>query len=834
MLTTLGNLAHTTCIEAGGWLVAALLAGSVGLAWTPQSLGRTLDGLRIDFRYALRSLLRRPGFAILAVALLATGIGVSVAVFSIADVILVRSLPFHDAGRLVELHGTYQPRGWRVTNLALPDVLDIRAASQTMQVAGLAEASFNLAGAGEPERVAGRKTTWNFFDVLGVRPLAGRTFSPDEEKAGNDTVAVITSGLWQRRFGSDPGAVGRTITLDGRPFTIVGVLPAGFWFEGRSAEIWTTFGVTGEESRSSRYLASVARLRPGSSLADARTEAVGLGARLALDYPDTNTGWSAGVRPLRELLYGAKLRSGGVIAAVAAIFVLLIACANVSNLLLARSAGRSRDLAVLAALGATPRRVAIQFVADAAVIAVVAGVLGATAALASARSLVAFAPQWLSQVQPVGVDTRTLLLSFAVTGLAGLFSAAIPAVRTMRAGTASRLKEGGRSTVTPSGGRLRTSLVVVEVALSLALMACSALLLQGLGRLQRTEWGWDADRVLSFKLALPASHYPSDREASDFYARLRSELAAVPLVESVGGIEILPLEGESNTFYNVTGQASDGAPRAMLSTRAVLPGYFEALRIPLLRGVPISTEMTADSRLVVVNRRLAERHWPGGDPVGQHITFWREDWEIVGVVDDTLDVGREARPMAFVAHAVLPLREMSLVVRTATPPAMVAPAVRQVVARLDPSLPVYQLATMREVMDAHTHGYSVLPLLMAVLTAVALLLGVGGVYGVVAYWVAQRHQEVGVRVALGAQHLDIFRLVLRQGLVLVGGGILVGLFLAAALSRSLALFLFGVSPFDVATFAGVAAALLAAGLAATVVPARRALNIDPVRSLKAD
>jgi putative ABC transport system permease protein len=824
----------------GGWIPAiallAVLAGGVTVWSLRQCIADLVQGLWLDLRFAFRSLVRHPGVTLLSAALLAIGIGANVTVFSIADVIMLRPLPFAHADQLVEVHGSYVPRGWRVTDQSLPDILDIRQASHTLEVAGWYDASFNMAIDGDPERVQGRRVSWSFFDVLQTRPIVGRTFRPDEEAAGNDRVAVITFGLWQRRFAGDPAVVGRTIALDGQHFTVVGVLPAGFWFKGQSTEVWTPFGVSGEESRSSRYLNAVARLETGSRFQQARVEVETIASRLAQEYPDTNRGWGAGIRPLREGMFDSRFRSGSLIAAVATGFLLLIACANVSNLLLARAAGRIREISIRESLGASPARITAQLLTEGGVVAGLAGVAGTAMAQVGVKALVAFVPGWFSRIGPVDVGGRALLFALAVSALAGLASAALPALRNARTELVPGLKQAGRGTVTPAGGSLRALLVVVEVSLALTLVVCSVLLLQGFERLQRTPWGWSAEHVLTFKLALPENQYGGDDTVISFYEELRSGLREVPGIKAAGGIEILPLEGESSTFYEVVGrEGDDPTQRPVISTRAVLPGYFETMGIPVVEGATITDAIRPDTRLkVVINRTLAERHWPTGDPIGQHLRFWREDLEVIGVVADTLDVGRTARPMGFVAATQVPLGEMTLVVRTSLEPEALAPAVRDVVARLDPTLPVYEMMTMGEVMATRNHGYSVLPVLMAGLALIAMALGVAGVYGVVAYWVVQRQREVGIRMALGAQRRGILALVMKQGLTLVGGGIALGLAVSTAVTRSLALFLFGVSPFSGPVYALVAAVLLAAGLAATLVPALRAVRVDPNLALRSE
>jgi putative ABC transport system permease protein len=797
-------------------------------------LVRGIDTLWIDLRWAARAIARQPGITCLVVISLAIGIGANVTIFSVVDTFLVRSLPYQEAERLVDVHGTVPERGWRHTTQSLPDIIDLRDQSRTMDLAGHYTVSFNLSGESRPERVRGGRVSWNFFDVLQVIPHLGRSFRPEEEQAGSSHVAVISSGLWHRRYSADPEVIGRSLLLDGEPYTVIGVLPASFWFEGRTTEVWTPFGITGEESRSGRGMQSLARLQPGVTLQQARAEVEEIARRLEQRFPQTNQGWSAGVRPLHERVFAPEMRRGGLISVVAAALVLLIACANVANLQLARGADRMREIALRTALGASRRRLVRQLLTEAMVLATLAGALGTVLSLATVEALSSFAASWFPGIRAFAVDGRALLFALVVTALTGIVFGTLPALRSARSDSNQALKEGGRGAVGPGSGRLSKVLVASEVALALILLVCCALLVQGFSRLQQTDWGWRVENLLTFKLALPESQYASDESVVEFYERLQTDLLSLPGVEAAAGTEILPLRGENNTYYNLIGQEVADDQRPIISTRMVLPGYFQALGIPMIMGRTITEADHSERRFVVViNQTLAARHqWPGGDPIGHKVQIWREDFEVVGVVQDTLDLGREARPMGFVPASLEPLRALSMVLHTGLEPALLVTSVRTAVAEIDPQLPIYEVMTMTELMAEENGGYAVMPRLMAALAVIALVLGLIGVYGVIARSVSRRTREVGIRMAMGAHPSDVLGMVMGQGIRLVGIGVVLGIAISAAVTRSLSLFLFGVSPFDALTFALVALSLVAAGLVATLIPARRATHISPMQALR--
>ncbi len=798
-----------------------------------QRLGQAADTLRGDLRLAWRTMTRRPGITALIVASLAIGLGANVSVFALVDAVMIRSLPYDEAGRLVEIGGMVPSRGWLYVEQSLLDFVDFREQSRTLDVAGYYASSFNLVDGGRPERVDGQRVSWNFFKVLRVQPTMGRTFRPEEERAGRSHVAIISFALWQRRFAAATDALGHTLAMDGTPYTIVGVLPDGFRFEGEATDVWVPFGLTGQESRSRRWMRSLGRLRPGFEMRQAQSEVQQIAARLQREYPDTNQEWSAAIRPLRERVFGARIRTISLVSAMAVAFVLLIACANVANLQMARTADRAREMALRGALGASRGRLVRQLLTEAAALAVAAGALGTIMAVGSLGVLRSLLPQSAVDPQSIRVDGRVLLFALLATVFTAVLFGTVPALRGVRSALAPVLREGHGAVGSPRT-RLSYALVIGEVALALTLLVCSALLMRGFSRLVDTDWGWDPHHVLAFQVSLPESAYADDASVAQFYERLSSELRTLPGVEAVGGNEILPLQGESSTFYNLVGREVPRNERPTISARATRPGYFKAMGIAVVEGRPVAeSDRIGSPPVIVVNEALARRHWRhAADAIGHKLRFWGEDQEIVGVVRDTREFAREARPMGFIPAGQLPLRSMSIVVRSRQEPTSLAGSVRAVVARLDPGLPAYRVASMTELMREKNGVYRVMPRVVGGLAATALLLGLLGVYGVISKSVSQRTQEVGVRMALGATPGGVLRLILRQGGALVGTGAALGLGISALVTRHLGPFLFGVSPWDGAALTAVTLLLMATGLAASLIPARRATRVSPVRALR--
>ena len=789
-----------------------------------------------DFRYGLRVLQAHPGFTAVAIFSLALGIGANVAIFSAVDVFMIRPLPYDEPDRLMHVFSTVPERGWTNNVQSIPDFLDIREQSTTMNVASSRGSAYNMSGDDEPERVSGNYVSWNFFEVLRVQAVLGRTFRPEEELEGEHRVAVIADALWQRRFGADAGIVGQTILLDDEPYVVIGVLPDDFWYSNTRNEIYTPIGVTGEEGRGNHSWSSIARLADGATIEQARSEVEQIAARLEEAFPDSNQGWSAGVQSLHDEIFDEGFYMGSLISSVATAFVLLIACANVANLMLTRVAGRGREIAVRRSLGAGVGRIVRQLLTEAGIVSFLGGALGILVSIAGIRGLVSLIPVWFPFRDEVSLNGRVLLFALALTALTPILFGILPALQSTRPDITDNLKEGSRGNVGGKGDRLRKVLVVAEVSLALTLLVSSALMVQGFFNVRYADFGWNEENLLTFRVTLPEQSYPEDEVVAGFHRRFLSAVESLPGVESVGGTTILPMEGESNTFYEVPGQEyARLTDRPLVSFRFAFPEYFRSMEIPIISGRTFTEADNPDSRpVVIVNNVVAERHWPGEDAIGKQIVFWDETREIVGVVRRTLDVGREERAMAFLSPFQYPNRAMSFTVRTSGDPGSMTSAIRSELGRIDPNLPMYSVQTMVELREDEQGGDTVMAKIMGTLAVIALALSVVGVYGVMSYTVSQRSQEMGIRMALGAQRVDVMRMVIRQGTILALIGVVVGIVLASLVTNSLSIFLYGVNPFDPLTFVLVAATLLAAALLATFVPAQRATRVDPLRALRTE
>ncbi|MEJ2238390.1 MAG: ABC transporter permease [Gemmatimonadales bacterium] len=618
-----------------------------------------------DIRYSLRSIRKSPGVIALAIISLGLGIGANVTIFSAVDVFMFRPLPYPEANRLLHVYSTVPARGWTYNSVSIPDFLDIREQSRTMDVAASYGRDFNVSGGDRPERIDGERASWNYFQVLGIQPTIGRTFRPEEERDGEHRVAILGNGLWRRRFGADPSVVGRVLELDGESYTVVGVLPPRFQFYESRTEIWTPIPLTGDESRGSHFLSPVARLRPGATLEQSNAEASAIADRLAQEYPETNDGWGAGTRELHRQIFSVEFRMGSLIASVAVAFVLLIACANVANLMLTRVAGKGREIAVRAALGAGRVRIVRQLLTEAMIVSLLGGVLGVVMSIAGIRGFVAVMPSWFPRVDEIGLDGRVLLFALFVTIVTGIVFGIGPALQSSRSNITDTLKEGGRGNVGNKGDRLRKALVVAEVSLSLALLVASALLVKGFLRLQTADFGWDEENLLTFRLALPDEEYPDSAAVDRFYRELLPQVSSIPGVVSAGGTTILPMQGNNNTFFEIPGRESASLEqRPLTEVRWVFPEYFNTMATALVAGHAFGSEDRMDTRpTVIVNQELADRHFPGEDPIGKQVEYWGVTREIVGVVRNTLDVGQFPRPMTFMSAHQYPRSNMSMVVR---------------------------------------------------------------------------------------------------------------------------------------------------------------------------
>jgi putative ABC transport system permease protein len=813
--------------------------------------GGMIETLFQDLRYGARALAQHKGFTLVAVLTLALGIGANTAIFSVVNELLLRPLPFPDAERLVMLWEV-SPEGRHQNTTSRANFKSWGDQSKSFDgMAAFSDQRLNLTGAGDPEEVSVQLATPELFQVLGVEPILGRVIMEDDGRSGATEVAVLSYGLWQRRFGGDPRVVGKAITLNGTPYTVVGVMPAGFQWHirqrsgtGRPAEIWTVLDMPteGGEARG-RFLSVVARLKHGVSFEQAGAEMKTIAARLEQDAPQYNKGYGAEIIPLREQFVG-NVRPALWILLGAVGFVLLIACANVANLLLARAAAREKEIALRAALGARRLRIVRQLLTESVLLSVLGSLLGLACAWWAIRALVAISPRDLANIQGVGINLRVLAWTMAVSLVTGIVFGLAPALEASRFNLNDALKEGGRG----AGGqnsrssRLRGTFVVAEVALALVLLASAGLLVKSFARLQKVDRGFNSDNVLTMVLRLPEGKYKEDQQFVDFFHQATERIRALPGVSSVGMVNFLPLYGGlgSATGFTVEGRpAPPPGQEPTTNVRVADTGYFSAMGIPLMRGRTFTDTESKEARhVVLINQAMAQKHFPGEDPLGKRINVDMFDnprpTEIVGIVGDVRydSLTDEAEPTVYFPHSELTYAFMTLVIRTNGDPAAMAPTVQRELRAIDSDQPVSDVRTMNQVMADMTARARFNALLLGLFAGLAMLLAAVGIFGVMNYSVTLRTREIGLRMALGAQQGQVLMLILKQGLLLTLIGIGVGLAGALALTRVMSSLLFGVEATDPATFTALVLLLAIVSLIACYIPARRATRVDPMIALR--
>jgi len=807
-----------------------------------------IEGIWQDVRYGLRSLAKNPGFTAVAVLALALGIGANSAIFSVVNAILLRPLPYKDPDRLVMVWEDRSKNGYPRDTPAAGNFHDWREQNQVFEgMAAVANQSFNLTGSGEPERVDGRRVSANLFQLLGVEPLHGRRFLPEEDQPGAGRVVVLSHGLWQRRFGSDPQVLGSQLTLDGESHTVVGVMPADFRFPSPEDQMWVPIAFNSQEAanRGRHFLQVYARLKPGVGLEQARAEMDTIAARLQQQYPNSNTNVGAAVVPLHEQLVG-DIRPALLLLLGAVGFVLLVACANVANLLLARAAARQKEIALRLALGASRARLLRQFLTESLLLALLGGASGLLLALWGVNLLRSFIPESVSQASTVSVDSSVLAFTLLVSVLTGLVFGLAPASQTSGFNLNETLKEGGRdSAAGRRGGRVRSLLVVAEVAVSLVLLIGAGLLINSFLRLRGVDPGFRTDNLLTMKVVLPKTKYPDHARRSAFYTELLGRVAALPGVNSAAVTTNLPLTFKGNSMgVSIEGRPDPGpGQRPSVVTRVVSPDYFRTMGIGLLQGRQFGRDDRADTTSVaVVSETLARRFWPGEDPLGKRLTPGPatstnpDDWiTVVGVARDVrqFELDADPKPQMYLSYEQAGFFEPGdLVVSTAVDPLGLAGAVRQAVWQVDRDQPVSDVRTMSDILSASLARQRFSTLLLALFAAVALALAAVGVYGVMSYTVARRTHEIGIRMALGARQRDVLRLAVGQALRLVAAGVAVGLAGALLLTRVMASQLYGVSATDPVTLVTITLVLVCVALLASYVPARRAARVDPLIALR--
>ena len=805
-----------------------------------------LDSIRQDLAYAARRLAQSPGFTLVAALTLALGIGATSAIFSVVNAVLLRPLPYPEPERLVDVAQTWKekPAVYSPQNF-----LDVEAQAKSFEgLAAIDSSGVTLTGRGDAARLEGAEVSASFFDVLRVRPLLGRGFVKGENEPGRTRVAVLGHALWQQRFGGDPKVVGQTIQIDREPRTVVGIAPPGF-SHPEGAEIWLP--MTYDErfrtnSRGAWYLTVVGRLAPGVTVASAREEVSTIAARLAKDYKDANEGVGGTVRGLRESLVG-DTRKALLVLLGAVGLVLLVACVNVANLLLARVSGRESELALRAALGAGRGRISRQLLTESLLLALVGGGLGALVSGALVDALLRLQPQGVPRLGEVRIDGGVLAFAALLSLATSLAFGVLPALQMSRRATAQSLRQGSRGILGGSRTRLRSALVVGQIALAMVLLAGSGLLLRSFTLLRRVDPGFDARSALTFRFTLPESAYADEGRLVAFQDALAARLEALPGVRSVGAVSGLPLaSGPFIISFTVDGRPEPPpALQPSLAVAIATPGYFRAMGIEIVRGRALRPSDGATApQVVVLSEAAVRRHFPGEDPIGKRIQLGlgrgpgkpRAGGEVVGIARDVKRQGlaRESAPEIYVPYAQYPVHTLAMVLRTDVPPRSLAVAAERALHELDAELPIARVATLEEIVARSISEPRFYTLLLSAFAATGLFLAALGLFGVMSYAVAQRTRELAVRLALGARQQELRRLVVREALVLGGMGLALGLAGALALSRTLTTLLYSVSPSDPQTLAAVAVLLLATTLLAGYLPARRATRIDPVVALRAE
>jgi putative ABC transport system permease protein len=797
-----------------------------------------METLLRDIRYGVRSLLKRPGFTAIALIALALGIGANTAIFTLVNAVLLRPLPFAEPDSLVWVWGNIKNGGNRAS-VSPPDFLDYRQQNNTFEeFAASLPLRLNYTGEGEPERLEASGVTGNFFQALGAKPAFGRTFLPENEKPGNDQVAVLSYSLWQKRFGGDPTIINKTITLDGRSCAVLGVMPPDFSMP-RAADVWVPINfdiAPGMKMRGAHFLRPIGRLKPGVTMAAAQADTDAIAKRLEAQYPESNSGWNLRLVSLREQLVG-NTRPTLFILFGAVGFVLLIACANVANLLLVRAAGRQKEIAVRTALGAGRWRIVRQMITESVLLSLAGAALGTLLAFWGVELLVALSADSIPSTAQVRIDATVLGFTLLVSLITGVLFGLAPAIRTMKLNLSESLKEGGRSgSEGAHRNRTRSVLVVLESAVAVVLLVGAGLLVRSLWRLQDTSPGFDARNVLTMGVNLPRDKYDEPQKSANFFAELESRVAGLPGVEAVGLVSELPLSGQPNDMpYTVEGRPPVSIDQAYDDDfRRVNTNYFKALGIPFLRGRNFTEqEVRQGAQVVIITELLASQVFPNEEPLGKRliIAFGNRPYEIIGIVGDIRHRALESNPAAAMYMPAYS-GSTNLVIRSKGDPASLAAAVRKEVLQIDPNQPVADVRTMEQWLERAVAGPRYRTTLLGLFALVALALASTGIYGVMAYSVSQRTHEIGVRMALGARRMDVMRLVVRQGMTLVIVGVALGLAGAFALTRLMASLLFGVTAKDPLTFVAVSALLTLVAFVACYLPARRATKVDPLVALR--
>jgi putative ABC transport system permease protein len=809
-----------------------------------------MENLLRDLRFASRNLSKNPGFTAAALLCLALGIGASSAIFSVVYAVLLQPLPFADPDRVVMIWDHFKQQGTLKSPVSADEYLDVKNQSDVFtEVGAMAPQLVALSGKDEPQQLVAGRASASLFRVLGVKTAAGRLFTPEEDRPGNNKVVLLSYNLWKDRFGSDPAVVGSKITLDGDPYGVVGVLPDGFQFGSFHSDVWFPQGLDTAKlpPRHIRLMSLVARLKPGVTLAKAQAELDLLAKRFERAYPDdypAGSGWGMHLVPVQEDIVG-NVRGTLLVLFGAVGLVLVIACANVANLLLARATSRHKEVAIRTALGASRAGLIRQFLTEGMLLAFLGALLGLLLAFWLTRTLVAVNPGNIPRLAEVRMNGGVLLFTLGIVMVTGAVFGLVPALQTRAKDLREPLQEGGKTSASgAAGARTRSALIVLEIAVALIVLVAAGLSIQSFRRLLAVDPGFKSESVFTLQLSLPRPRYPQDSQVTTFQHRLLDRVAALPGVESASLTSQLPLVGVNDLSGDIVveGRPVDPThPNPVTAWRMVTPDYFKTMGIAVLQGRPFTTgDAEKAPGVVVVDEELAKRLWPGESPLGRRLRLtartpelsqWRT---VVGVVRQVRqhDLAQTEGDQLYVPIFQHPLRLMFVALRTKVPPEKLMPPIREAVWALDRALPIIEPQSMDDRLRSSLSRPRFNMSLFSAFAATALLLTIVGVYGVMAYSVAQRTRDMGIRMALGAGKGDVVRLVVGQGLLLTGAGLLLGLAAAWALSRVMLSLLYGVEATDLATFAVVSLLLGALALAASYIPARRAAKVDPVVSLR--